>query len=84
MFIWEEYPKWSLPSWLHLSREVRLPPNKCPVYDTKQSDGEVPVMQELWGMRSTLSISSLPDPLWPGMVEPDKTLSMGQIELYLH
>ena len=25
-------------------------PNECPVYDTKQSDGEVPVMQELWGM----------------------------------
>ena len=24
--------------------------NECPVYDTKQSDGEVPVMLELWGM----------------------------------
>ena len=24
--------------------------NKCPGYDTKQSDGEVPVIQELWGM----------------------------------
>ena len=22
--------------------------NKCPGYDTKQFDGEVPVMQELW------------------------------------
>ena len=25
-------------------------------YDTKQSDGEVPVMLELWGMRITLSL----------------------------
>ena len=32
-------------------------------------------------MRSTLSLPSLPDPLWPGMVAPDKVLSMGQIEL---
>ena len=23
------------------------PPNECPVYDTKQSDGELPVMPEL-------------------------------------
>ena len=29
------------------------PPNECHKYDTKQSDGEVPVMLELWGMRST-------------------------------
>ena len=26
------------------------PPNECPGYDTKQSDGEVPAMLELWGM----------------------------------
>ena len=47
-------------------------PNKCPGYDTKQSDGEVPVMQELWGMQSTLSLPSLPGPLWPRVVAPDK------------
>ena len=35
------------------------PPNECPEYDTKQSDGEVPVMLELWGMQSTLSLPSL-------------------------
>ena len=33
-------------------------------YDTKQSDGEVPVMLELWGMRSTPSLASLPGSLW--------------------
>ena len=41
-------------------------------YDTKQSDGEVPAILELWGMRSTLSLPSLPGPLWPGVVAPDK------------
>ena len=53
------------------------PPNECPGYDTKQSDGEVPVMLDLWGMQSTLSLPSLPGPLWPGVVAPDKALSMG-------
>ena len=32
------------------------PPNKCPEYDTKQSDGEVPVMLELWRMHNTPSL----------------------------
>ena len=27
--------------------------NSAEEYDTKQSDGEVPAMLELWGMRST-------------------------------
>ena len=50
-------------------------------YDTKQSDGEVPVMQELWEMQSTPSLPSIPGPLWPGVVAPDRVLSMGQKEL---
>ena len=67
---------------LLLCRGVRLsPPNKCPVYYTKQYDGEVPVMLVLRGMRSTSSLPSLPGPLWPGVVAPDKVLSMGQTEL---
>ena len=53
------------------------PPNECPVYDTKQSDGEVPAVRELWGMRSTPSLPSLPGPLWLGVVAPDRALSMG-------
>ena len=28
-------------------QEGKTPPNECPVYDTKQSDSEVPVMLEL-------------------------------------
>ena len=56
---------------------VKPSPNECPGYGTKQSDGEVPVMLELWGNRSTLSLASLQGPLWPGVVAPDRPLSMG-------
>ena len=43
----------------------------------KRSDGEAPVMLEIWGMRSTLSLPLLPGPLWPVMTAPDRALSMG-------
>ena len=62
--------------WLHLCRGVRPPPTKCPGYDTKQSDGEVPVMLELWGIWSTPSLPLLPGPFWPSMVAIDKAQSM--------
>ena len=63
---------------LHLCRRIRGPhSNEGPGYDTKQSDGEVPVMLELCGIRSTPSLPLLPGPLWPGMVAPDRALSMG-------
>ena len=67
--------------WLLLCRGVRPIPNECPGYDTKQSDSEVPVMVELWGMRSIPSLPSLLGPLWPGVVAPERVLSKGQIEL---
>ena len=38
-------------------------------------------MLELWGMQSTSSLPSLPGPLCPEVVAPDRILSMGQIEL---
>ena len=62
---------------LLLYRGVRHTPNECPGYDTKQSDGKVPVMLELWGMWSTPSLPLIPGPLWPGMVAHDSALSMG-------
>ena len=34
--------------WLHFYRGTRPPANECPVYDTKQSDGEAPVILEFW------------------------------------
>ena len=73
----KQYSIAQLPSRLLLCRGVRPPPNECPRYDTKQSDGEVPAVLELWGMRSTPSLPSLPGPLWPGVVAPDRALSMG-------
>ena len=52
-------------------------PNKCPRYDSKQSDGQASVMLELWGMRSTLLLPLL----WHGVVAPDRILPMSQIVL---
>ena len=59
----------------------KTPANEYPGYDTKQSNGEIPVMLELWGMQSTPFLLSLPGTLWPGGVAPDRVLSMGQTEL---
>ena len=64
-----------------LQRGKTFSPNVYPWYDTKQSDDEVPVMLELWGMQTIPSLWLLPGPLRPGVVAPDKVLSMDQIEL---
>ena len=48
-------------------------------HGTKQHlTGEAPVL-EIWRVRS---ISSLPDPLWPGVVVPLRVPSMVQIDLF--
>ena len=39
-------------------------------------------MLELHVMQSTPSLLSLPVPLLPGVVAPDRVLSIGQIELF--
>ena len=52
---------------LHLNRGVKKnPPQRVSCYDTKLCDGEIPVILELWGMRSTPSLQLLPGPLWSG------------------
>ena len=56
-------------------------PSKCHGHDSKQSDDEVTVMLELWGIRSYPSLPSLPGSLWPGVVASERILSFGQIEL---
>ena len=56
---------------LYLCRGIRTI-KECPWYDTKQSDGDVPGMLELCGMWSTPSLASLPGPLWPEVIAPDK------------
>ena len=55
----------------------KITPNECPGYNPKQSDGEAPVILELWRMLSSPSLQSLPGPLWLGEVAPDRVLSMG-------
>ena len=55
----------------------KTPPKECPGYETKQSEGKVSVMLELWGMRSTPLLPLLPGPVWPGVVALDRALSMG-------
>ena len=65
---------------LHHSRRVRPPQNEYRRYDTKGYDSEVPLMQDLRGIQSTPSLTSLSIPLWPEVIAPDRALSMGQIE----
>ena len=55
---------------------------ECTGGDTKQSDGEIPVLLELCGMQSTPPLPSLPGLLWSGVVAPDRVLSIGQIEKF--
>ena len=63
------------------AEEYNPPPNMCSGYDIKHSDSEVLVMQEIWGIRSTPLLLSLPGPLWFIVVAPDRVLCMGQIKL---
>ena len=65
-----------------LQKDKTSSPNKCPGYDVKKSDGEIPVMLELWEMPGTPSLPLLPGSLWSGVVALEKVLSMGQIELF--
>ena len=65
---------------LHLCRRV-TPTNECLGYNTKQSDGEGPVMLKLWRIRWTSSLLSLPGPPLPRVVAPDRVLFIDQIEL---
>ena len=66
---------------LHPCKGVRPYSNEFSGYDIKHSDGKAPAL-ELSEMWSTPSLPLLPGPLWPGVVETDRVLSMGQIELF--
>ena len=65
-----EYTDCTTAAWLD-------PSNESPGYETKQSNGENPVMLGLRGMGSTPSFPMLPGPLRSGMVAPDMALSKG-------
>ena len=54
---------------LHLCGGVRpFTNNNCHGYNTKHSKVEIPVMLDLWRIRSTPWLPSLPGPLWLGVV----------------
>ena len=44
----------------NINAEGKDLPNECLGYDSKQSDGEVPVMLEFWGLHSQVHF----DPEW--------------------
>ena len=48
---------------------------------TQKSDSEAWVILELWGKRSTPSLPPLSSLPWPGVIAPDRVLSLSQIEL---
>ena len=54
--------------WTRVAESISYDDNH---YSTKQSDSEVIVMSEIWGIRSTPSLPSFPGPLWPGVVALD-------------
>ena len=56
--------------------------NGCPWYDTKQFNGEILVILELWGMWSTLKLPLFPSELMPGLLVADRVLSICQMELF--
>ena len=71
--------------WTVLRIQLELNESNRNYHDTTtwkpQYDGEVPVMLELRGMRSTPLLQSLPAPFRPWVVAPDRILAMCQIEL---
>ena len=64
------------------SQQKSKTPIECPVYNTKQFDGEASVILDLWEMQSTLLLLLLSGPLLFGVLVPDRVLSIGQIELF--
>ena len=78
IFCWLEWQNTPITS---LQSGKTSPLNKSPGHDTKQSDGEAPVVLELWEMQNTPSLPSFLGPLCPRVVAPDRALSMDQIEL---
>ena len=53
--------------------------NEGPEYDIKQSDRKAQTLR-IWGIWSTSLLPLLPGILWLGAVQPDRVLSMDQIE----
>ena len=63
------------------SAEDSNSPNELSGFDPKQSIGVAPVIVELMGMRRNPLLPSLPGPLRPRVVAPDRVPFMSQKEL---
>ena len=50
-------------------------------YNSRQFDGQAPVMVEIWGIRSTPLLTAPPGPPWLEVVALGRVLSLGQKEL---
>ena len=57
--------------WQYLCKGISTlsPPNECPVYETRQSNGKAPIL-EFWEMCSTHSLFLHPCPYWFGAIVP--------------
>ena len=64
-----------------LQKAGKTPLTSVLVMAVKKSNGEAPLMLDLWGMWSTSLLPSLQGPLWPEVIEPERVLYMCQIEL---
>ena len=85
---YHHYSNWCEPSQLGLQNTLTASLQKSKTLPISVLDTtlinlmvEAQVMLELWGMWNTLWLPSLPGPLWPRVVAPDRVLSMDQIEL---
>ena len=56
------------------AEEEEPPTSVLDIAQKKKSDGEVPVMLELWGILGAPSLPLLTGPLWPVVVAPDRAL----------
>ena len=58
--------------WTRIAVFISYGDNDYTTGHIKLSDGEAPVMLDLWEMWSTPSLPLLPGPLWPRVVAPDR------------
>ena len=63
------------------SAKGKTPPNECPGYGNKQSDGEVSVILEFGGSRSSLCPGVIASAWALSLEAPHRAISIVQIEL---
>ena len=59
--VWNPFPVPEYTNYISADGQDPLLSNECPGYDTKQSDGEAPMILKLWRMQNTPSLPLLPE-----------------------